>query len=116
MTGNLTPRGRSVCLSGIDDIRSHRPYQYKNSPETVVGAHSPTPQVGFLPFFSLKRLSFVHGPSNMRAFASVLLLTGSVLALPAQKRKNVVPATCDPNVVQTVCVLICQLHLHLTER
>jgi hypothetical protein len=38
----------------------------------------------------------------MRSFTLVLALAGVVLALPVEKRANVVPSTCDPNVVKTV--------------
>jgi hypothetical protein len=37
----------------------------------------------------------------MWSFSTVLLLAGSVLALPVQ-RANVLPSTCDPSVVATV--------------
>jgi hypothetical protein len=49
----------------------------------------------------LSFLSFLHS-EDMRAFVSALVLVGAALAQAFEKRRNVVPSTCDPNVVQTM--------------
>jgi hypothetical protein len=90
----------------------HGPYN-----ETRGRNNSPHSALTASRFFYLPQFTFVFVCDifnllslAMRSFTPLLVLVGSVLALPVDRRANVIPATCDPAVVKTVLDTVTKLN------